>query len=404
MSKKDQKIEDAIYEKVAQEVQRNDFQLGLMAKATAKSQGDRNLAQSLYIQFRVEQLMQDVEEAASKQNDTADDLKQQSRIIAKADFHRKNIEKLKRAIPQIKFFFCWIVITFIYLVGTSLRIPHWPGLVNIPASELIETFLDAAIWPMIIACEFWLPISFSIGLVVWLWQKIKHKEQKSRTLFFFPILILISFILIFLDLTGTSRYLTSETYGQEGLNDSNRSGPWYISAETISNYKISKSQSNINNTQVIQNPSYSSQNSQTTKNEFDPSFIIGALLLTGAALKLLIDRLRINKSNSNTNSGPSLISVIWPYIFGLGFVCWAIAQFIAGYGGISNYAGSGWAIAAIVVSFIFRFTLPITIGAFYGAMTVWDWPWYYALLFSAPGLALVLPGILMSILGNFNRD
>lgn len=92
------------------------------------------------------------------------------------------------------------------------------------------------------------------------------------------------------------------------------------------------------------------------------------------------------------------------YLFGISFVLWGIAQLIAGYDGIVAYAGIGWGIWAILIGVLFRFTLPITVGAFYGAMTVWGWPWYYALLFSAPGLALIVPGILISILGSFKRD
>jgi hypothetical protein len=49
-------IEDAIYDKVAEELANGEIQSGLMAKATAKSRGDSGLAQSLYIELRAEQL------------------------------------------------------------------------------------------------------------------------------------------------------------------------------------------------------------------------------------------------------------------------------------------------------------------------------------------------------------
>ena len=32
---------------------------------------------------------------------------------------------------------------------------------------------------------------------------------------------------------------------------------------------------------------------------------------------------------------------------------------------------------------------------------VWNWPWYLALLFAAPGLALIAPGVLALILSTF---
>jgi len=47
-------VEDVIFERVADELARNDLQPGLMAKALAKGNGDHD--RSLYIQFRAEQL------------------------------------------------------------------------------------------------------------------------------------------------------------------------------------------------------------------------------------------------------------------------------------------------------------------------------------------------------------
>lgn len=79
---------------------------------------------------------------------------------------------------------------------------------------------------------------------------------------------------------------------------------------------------------------------------------------------------------------------------------YGIAQIVAGYLGIQHHFGSGWAIAAIVAAFVFRFSLPITIGSFFGAMNVWGWHWIFALVFAAPGLAfmmLMIPGALANM-------
>jgi hypothetical protein len=76
------------------------------------------------------------------------------------------------------------------------------------------------------------------------------------------------------------------------------------------------------------------------------------------------------------------------------------ALIYAGYLGIEHRIGGGWAVAAVAAAFIFRFTLPITIGSFFGAMDVWGWHWAGALLFAAPGLAfmlLMIPGALASL-------
>lgn len=119
---------------------------------------------------------------------------------------------------------------------------------------------------------------------------------------------------------------------------------------------------------------------------------------------LIAQTIVINDTSKRASyiSENSFIAQSLPIIFGIGFVIWAIAQFLAGYDGITSYMGSGWALGAILVSIIFRFTLPITVGAFYGSLVVWGWPWYLALLFTAPGLALVVPSALLSVY-NFVR-
>lgn len=80
---------------------------------------------------------------------------------------------------------------------------------------------------------------------------------------------------------------------------------------------------------------------------------------------------------------------------------YGLLQIWAGYIGIEYHLGGGWAIGAVSVAFLLRFTLPITIGSFFGAMDVWDWHWAGALVFAEPGLAfmaLMIPGALASIL------
>jgi len=88
-------------------------------------------------------------------------------------------------------------------------------------------------------------------------------------------------------------------------------------------------------------------------------------------------------------------------------VLYGLVQIYAGWVGIEYHLGSGWAVAAFVAAFVFRFTLPITVGSFFGAMDVWGWPWLGALLFAAPGLAfmaLMVPGALENLLGNFRKS
>jgi hypothetical protein len=87
----------------------------------------------------------------------------------------------------------------------------------------------------------------------------------------------------------------------------------------------------------------------------------------------------------------------------VGFFILGIAQVVAGYAGISQGIGTIWAIAAVAVAFLFRFTLPLTIGSFFGAMNVWGWNWFASALFALPGLVFVIPGVIMSMV-SYGRE
>lgn len=81
----------------------------------------------------------------------------------------------------------------------------------------------------------------------------------------------------------------------------------------------------------------------------------------------------------------------------LGVLALAGIQLVAGFVGISDGLGVGWAIAALAACLLLRFTLPITIGAFFGATNVWGWHWVFAVLLVLPGLLVIIPGALYSM-------
>jgi len=96
--------------------------------------------------------------------------------------------------------------------------------------------------------------------------------------------------------------------------------------------------------------------------------------------------------SKDTDSGAS-----WGCIFMVIMMLYGLAQIYAGFIGIRHHCGAGWAIAAVFAVFWFRFSLPLTIGSFFGAKNVWGWHWLGALFFAAPGLAfmaLMLPGVM----------
>src|SRR6202051_5421206 len=79
------------------------------------------------------------------------------------------------------------------------------------------------------------------------------------------------------------------------------------------------------------------------------------------------------------------------------FLAFSSGQIAPGYAGIEHGMGPVWALAAVFAAVFLRFTLPITVGAFFGAMTVWGWHWALAFIFAVPGLAFVLPGVISGI-------
>ena len=71
-----------------------------------------------------------------------------------------------------------------------------------------------------------------------------------------------------------------------------------------------------------------------------------------------------------------------------------LAQMVIGYIGIEYHFGAGWAISAVVLALIFRFSLPLTVGTFFGAMDVFGFSFIVALLITLPGLLLMVPGVI----------
>lgn len=80
------------------------------------------------------------------------------------------------------------------------------------------------------------------------------------------------------------------------------------------------------------------------------------------------------------------------------FIVVGVAQIWLGYIGIEWHLGELWAIGALAIAFIFRVTLPITIGTYFGAVDVMGWDWYVGLIIAAPGLLFVVPSMVMAAL------
>lgn len=66
----DPKLRDQIYQSIAEELSRNEYEAGVMARAVAESDGNKEKARSLYIKFRYEQIGQNLIEEAKQRAET----------------------------------------------------------------------------------------------------------------------------------------------------------------------------------------------------------------------------------------------------------------------------------------------------------------------------------------------
>ena len=92
-------------------------------------------------------------------------------------------------------------------------------------------------------------------------------------------------------------------------------------------------------------------------------------------------------------------------LYGLATLVWVIIVFTyqfsliyAGFIGIQMHMGTIMGILSIIVLLLFRFPIPIMIGAYFAAHDIWHWEWYWALLFSSPGLLLIAPVMMIALI------
>lgn len=78
-----------------------------------------------------------------------------------------------------------------------------------------------------------------------------------------------------------------------------------------------------------------------------------------------------------------------------------VVQLALGWAGIEHHLGWWGGVGAVFLFFFFRFTLPITVGVYFGVVDVLGWPWWAGVLIAAPGLLFVVPTIIAAILGFF---
>jgi hypothetical protein len=70
-----------------------------------------------------------------------------------------------------------------------------------------------------------------------------------------------------------------------------------------------------------------------------------------------------------------------------------VARLVIGTIGLHYALGIVGAIIGVASVLLFRFTWFIRCGAFLALISLWHWPWFAALLFAAPRIILMIPGL-----------
>jgi len=71
----------------------------------------------------------------------------------------------------------------------------------------------------------------------------------------------------------------------------------------------------------------------------------------------------------------------------------AFTQFVLGCMGLAQLLGVAGAVLGVLLWPLLGLRLPLQIGMFVGALSLWHWPWFAALLFAAPRELLMVPGL-----------
>lgn len=90
-------------------------------------------------------------------------------------------------------------------------------------------------------------------------------------------------------------------------------------------------------------------------------------------------------------------------LFAIGVMIYSIVVLGVGWIGIEEELGWGWAFFATILAFGFRFILPLTVGAVFGAMNLWGWHWSVAALFAMPTLIFMVPFIVAALFESFKK-
>ena len=70
---------------------------------------------------------------------------------------------------------------------------------------------------------------------------------------------------------------------------------------------------------------------------------------------------------------------------------------IVGFLGIQYFFGTISSILVTIFCIFFKFSLPLTVGTFFGIIYVLEWHWFFALLITLPGIMILTPSKFKSV-------
>jgi len=73
-------------------------------------------------------------------------------------------------------------------------------------------------------------------------------------------------------------------------------------------------------------------------------------------------------------------------------------QIYLGFIGIEYEVATWAAWGAVALALVGRIMLPLTVGSYFGAVSVLGWEWWQGLLIAAPGLLFIAPALVMAAL------
>ena len=80
-----------------------------------------------------------------------------------------------------------------------------------------------------------------------------------------------------------------------------------------------------------------------------------------------------------------------------------VTRVVIGTIGLQHELGIACAIIGLAAVLLFGFTWFIRVGAFMALVSLWRWPWFAALLFAAPRVVLMIPGLLSTAVAKWRH-